>query len=351
MTRQRTRGAARAALTLAILLFLGVAAPRSAAANEFGARAFGMGGAYTAVADDLAALVYNPSRLGDKAFEVGVGLGFSDLESVVEFFSLLREPATIGEAIHTNLVTLSGVSIGSVGLGLAAKGTIHIDGCSSGTLCGSGDAMAQFVLGMGRELARPAGNLVGLKVGAALKRLHGERIAYERVDLGAGYQTRVEAWTGQGYSLDLGAAFRVSERVSVGLAVQDVLSSLSWEGTLTEAQYTAAGDEVWRVSTPLEAQDESLTAVYRAGVAVRPPLTGTLLAVELASDGTLRYGIEQNLLANALSLRAGQAVGKDGSTTTLGLGLNLGPGRLDLAVGSSDGFKQYTTMVEGSVRF
>jgi len=102
--------------------------------------------------------------------------------------------------------------------------------------------------------------------------------------------------------------------------------------------------------TPLPKRVEKLDPVYRAGVAIRPPILGMVLAADVASDGVVRVGVEKNLLFNLFSLRAGQIIDGDQRLTTAGLGINVGPVHFDAAVGLSEG-EITTALVEGSVRF
>ncbi len=337
---------------VALLLVSALMVPGAAAA-EYGARAFGMGGAYTGIADDMSSILYNPSRLSDTSFEVGVGLGSNDMTGLTSFYSMLTDPSELSDNTHLQLATLSGISVGSLGLGIAVEGSLDVaTNCDTADLCADGEYMSQILLGMGKPAVGLPLQLAGAKIGATLKRLDGHRIEFERTDAGATYQTQTEDWHGQGYSLNLGATVGASEMVTVGVSVSDLISTLNWQGTSTTEVYeTVGGDRLSRDTTDLGTEAERLTPIYRAGVAIEPPVLDAIIAVDIASDGTLRYGVEKGLLANAISLRAGQIREQGQTTTTAGLGVNLGPARLDTAFGSCDGFKTVTSTVEGSVRF
>jgi len=322
-------------------------------AAEFGARAFGMGGAYTGAEGDVSSIVYNPSRLTDTSFEVGVGLGASDVTALASFRNLLTDPSKLTDEESIDLVALSGISVGPFGAAFAVDGELEVKtDCPAGDMCARGSMLTQILLGAGRDSIGLPFNLAGVKIGAALKRLDARRIDFNRSDNGLTYETVTDSWNGQGYSLNLGASVGPSEMVTLGFSATDILSTITWQGARTDAEYdTASGAELSSTTTDLGTSTEKLTPVYRAGVSIKPPLMGAMLMADVASDGTFRYGVEKNFFVNALSLRAGQIRSAEQTTTTAGIGFNIGPVRLDAAAGSSDGFESMTTMIEGSVRF
>ncbi len=323
-------------------------------AQELGGRAFGMGGAYVAISDDIASLVYNPAGLPNSSFEVGIGLGSSDLGAITQFQSLLGDPSSFSGEASIDIATLSGVSIGGFGVGFAAQGSLAVsEGCAGFDLCGEGDYMTQIILGYGRTNVAAPLKLFGLQAGFNVKRLDGRRIDFTKTHpAGGAYEIVTDNWTGQGYSLSLGAQLKASDIITLGFAANDVVSSLTWEGTRTSSTYLEANDELDHSSkTNLGQRSEQLDRVYRFGVAVKPPFLGVTLAADSGSDGSVRYGLEKDLLFGALKVRFGGIRSAGTATTTAGLGVHLGPVRLDVAAGSTDGFQTVSTMIEGSVRF
>lgn len=340
-------------IVLCLLLALFAAPGYAAVPSEFGARAYGMGGAYTGVASDIASLVYNPAGLTHNTFEIALGVGSNSLQELGKFQSILSED--FDEELRLDLATLGGMSLGRFGAGVAATGSANVElDCASGeSLCAEADYMIQLLVGAGFDVGRLPLNLAGLKVGASVARLEGRRLSHTRVNGVDTYDGVTIDQRGKGLGLNLGASFNASDIVTVGLSAQNLLSTVTWTGTRTEGVYHLA--DKTPVGTPVETalakETSSLPTVFRAGVAVSPPVIGATLAADVATDGTLRYGIEKSLLFNALNVRAGQIVADGETTTTAGIGLNLGPVHLDLAAGSSDGFKTVGTMLEGSVRF
>lgn len=331
-----------------------VAGLSTAGAHELGARAFGMGGAYVALSDDIAALVYNPAGLPNSSFEVGLGLGSNDLTAITQFQSLLSDPSSFSGDVTIDVATLSGVSIGSYGAGIAANGSLSVsDVCGGPDLCADGEYMTQLIFGYGRNTAGLPFHLAGLQAGFSVKRLDGRRIDFEKsAPAGGEYTMTTDDWRGQGLSLGLGAQLKASDIFTLGFAANDLFSSVTWKGTRTVSTYRDIDDVLEnKTSTGLAETRDALPRVYRLGIAVEPPLLGLTLAADSGSDGSIRYGIEKDVLLGALSLRFGGIRASGKAITTGGIGVHLGPFRLDAAVGSADGFQTVTTMIEGSVRF
>lgn len=347
----------RFAIALAILLAVG--ASTSAHASEFGARAFGMGGAYTGVASDLSALIYNPSGLALNVFEAGLSFGSNNLAAVSTLYEVVQDPSSLvdGDFKDTklNLSVLSGASVGDYALGLAAAGTLTVStACGAGIeLCADGEFMMEYIAGMGLDLVSLPANLAGVRWGMSLKRLDGRRLEFIReTPSGVAYDTVTRVWDGQGFSATVGGTVKLTEMVTVGVAAQDIVSTVKWTGTEKRRTYNLADDSLIGedddVALPVERA--RLTPTLRVGASVRPPILGLTLAADLSTDGTVRYGVEKTFLLGLVAVRAGQIRAEE-TTTTLGFGLNLGPIHLDAGIGTSDGFKSIGTIVEGSVRF
>lgn len=341
------------AVTLALLL---LATGQAAAAQEYGARAFGLAGAYTGAADDIASLIYNPAGLTEHSFEIALGVGSGSLTELAELKNI--DAILAGEFdqdISFDLVTLGGMSLGRFGAAVAAEGFVEAGStCQGGAdRCGNADYMIQFLLGGGIHLGRLPLGLADFRAGMSIGRLNGWRITYNQTDATpTTYIGETVDMHGKGYTLHLGATFKVGEMITVGLAAQNATSHVVWSGTRTTGEYQKSDGESVGPETVTDIGDtvEKLPAVYRAGVAIRPPALGATIAADLSSDGTVRLGVEKRLLG-ALTLRAGYITGKDEPKATAGLGIAVGPVHLDAAVGYSSGFKAVETLVEGSVRF
>lgn len=343
----------------AVAVLLAVSVAQAAHASDFGARAYGMGGAYTGVATDISALIYNPAGLTHHVFEASLGLGSSDLSGIAALSAIVQDPSSLVEGEvepgALNLSLLSGASVGPFALGLATDGAVEISSsCGAGVeLCASGELMMQIIGGAGFNVASLPVNLAGLQVGASLKLLEGRRFEFAQMEpSGATFDTVTRAWEGEGFSATVGATVKISEIITVGVAAQDVISSVKWSGTEQTRTYpVGGGDPVSENEVELAGEVTKLDPVLRVGASLRPPILGLTLAADVATDGTLRYGAEKTLLLGLFAVRAGQIVKPGSTTTTVGLGVNLGPIHLDAAAGTSGGFSNLGVHVGGSVRF
>lgn len=343
----------RFTVALAILLVVSFAA--SAHATEYGTRAYSMGGAYTGVASDLSALIYNPAGLTSNTFEVVLGVGSNDLSAISKLQEVFANPSSLDEDASLNLAMLSGASFGNYGVGLAVDGSINVSTSCSGSavLCAEGESMMQVVAGMGRNVAALPANLAGLQWGVSVKGLYGRRMEYEQeAPVGLQYDATTRNWKGQGFSATVGGTVQLTPLLTVGVAAQDILSSVTWQGTETTGTYDVADDKpISEGTVDLDPEKTKLAPSLRVGAAVRPPVIGLTLAADIASNGTLRYGVEKSFLFGLIALRAGQVKAEETTTTTVGLGVNFGPIHVDAGLGTSDGFKTIGTMIEGSMRF
>lgn len=344
----------RLIIALTILLTASLAA--SAQTTDYGTRAYGMGGAYTGVASDLSALIYNPAGLTMNTFEVSLSVGSNDLSAITALQGLFDDPTSLDEDASLNVAVLSGASLGRFGGGLAFDGSVNVStSCPGGIeICASGESMMQIMAGMGYDVAALPGNLAGLQLGVSLKRLDGRRLEYEREPaVGTSYNATTRSWRGKGFSATLGGTVQLTPMLTLGVAAQDILSSISWEGTEEKGTYSVTDNKPIgsTITSDLDPEKTKLDPTLRVGAAFRPPVLGLTIAADVATDGTMRYGVEKSFLFGLLAFRAGQIKLEETTTTTLGLGVNFGPIHFDAGLRTSDGFKSVGTMVEGSMRF
>ncbi len=325
-------------VTVVLLLFItaafqtaGAGEPVSALGNSFpSARAYAMGGAYTAIASDFTALQANPAGLGQSGLELSLGAGVKNVDP--ESFSDETWDTLRNRDLDFSAQT--GINLGGLGLGVFADGTLRPlpDEEDRAALSISGRASA----GLGLRVLGP------LRIGAAYNRL----VATTGVVSGnpdaetVNYDSHTD-W--EGYSLNAGVLAKMGV-LSVGLVARDLTGSIS---TTTDT-----GEKISYTIDPS----------FQAGVALQIPRFLILGSTTLAADyqfpswvkgfgdvndlvdnwqeGVVRLGAETNILFNLLSLRAGQVkYPGDRTLTTLGLGVNLLYFHADLAVGSESMFE------------
>lgn len=284
-------------LLLAIILLVVLAPVSTAIAPGFGARAMGMGGAYTAVADDGSAAYWNPAGISQVTIGLALDGGF---EGNIKQIDAIREqdPAaldgTLGIKAGANL------TLGNFGLGAFTERQAEIE---PGTVLKTMriDQTDQVAFTFANELT----DLFAFGLNAKYVMVNTEKFT------AAG---SIDQADGKGFAVDLGAMFKVGKLVRLGAVLKDFgLVGFELNGV----------DYEWPTKLVL-------------GGAVRAPLLGTVVAADLETplqgdqDPAFRVGVEQPLLG-LLALRAGGYQEADGFNFTAGCGLKLGPVALDVA--------------------
>lgn len=330
---QATTRGTMAALWIVFVLVLcaaTVSAPAFAAATPpppaiYGARAMGMGGAYTAVADDATALYWNPSAIGSKFITANATIGLSGLDNL-EALEALMDPAELPGLEGQRGVRASalfGATVGPFGVAGSVDGEASVGTGKQSLLEGQAYILENIAFGAARDMNTWGNGLFGVRAGLAARAIEGERTQV-RVDATGERNTTEE---GKGYAVDLGIQVRIAETFVAGGSVRNAIGEVAWDG-----------------------QKESLPTEYRLGVAVRPPLLGLTVAADVAVPGEVRYGVEKSFLFGLVRLRAGQIRNDSETWTTAGAGLRLGVLTLDAAFMTPD-FKDNTYAVEATLRF
>ncbi|HHW10450.1 MAG TPA: hypothetical protein GXX29_10785 [Firmicutes bacterium] len=288
------------------------------------ARAYAMGGAYTAVAGDISALQYNPAGLGRSFVELTVGLDSSNAD-------LLSDISRIDEALEEveqlDINGLAGFSLGSLGLGAFVNGLAMKDeDTGDGTVYYSGRISA----GIGGQVLNLG--LLRLRFGLSADRLV-EGLTTATFDEDGNMVDSQSTQPVSGILLNAGLIAEGGP-LSVGISARNVYGTVKME--------TALGTE--KIKPDM---------VIRYGAALKLPVLGLVLAADMEEDGTTHIGAEAGLLI--FKFRVGQVKRPDVDEplTTAGLGIYLGPLRLDMAAGSTDMFKSNinTAMIQGSFKF
>lgn len=329
-------------LVLALVAMVGGAAQ----AADLGARAMGMGGAYTALANDATAVYWNPAGLAEVsvisvtpvlALETS-GLG------ALEKYRTLTEKATFTPAdLPSESFGLTATATGMAGVVTKRFGVSYVPSAKvsadydykpdyplNSVLDGSATMFNDTVLTVALPFTKAPLNLAALNVGANLKFINGKYYGVSRtvwdvamsedappVELGA---------TGNGFGLDLGAQGQVGERLRLGVVARDVVRNVSWSGT-----DKAAAETKGKVEPTLA-----------GGLAFKAPLGLTVAAdvenTTVNGKNVTRYraGLEESLFG-VLAGRVGIRTNPDGANPTYSVGLGAGIFkflRLELAAAS-----------------
>lgn len=212
-----------------------------------GVRPLGMGGAFTAVADDENALFYNPAGLSKistfsiavinpliEASENGYALyqdiTTEDLDDTGEAADLLRKYVGEHEHFRVALTPYAGFNVAKVGVMVSglAQGTFDAEIRNPAWPEAHLDIVADYGLLAGGGIELP---ITGLSVGVALKYINRQSLSevYTATDIAASdFEQMIEddLESGAGVSADIGAMYKLSfipiVDTQVALAVQNI---------------------------------------------------------------------------------------------------------------------------------
>lgn len=360
-------------LTISVALLLLMASTQAAIASTgMGGRAMGMGGAFTAVADDGIAAYWNPAGLTQIKFGLtptfgGVGNwdGISDLMEKIE---KLKNPDSFDKLgdlgiKKTGVLTNLGAGLNFRGFALNIYTEPNID--TTGLNRKNGDLNGSIPLVISLSLAREFTDLIS--VGANIKnvsliranaeyQMEGIQLKYMGIptNITAPYG-EIDYGLGTGFALDLGGLFKVSDRIRAGVVLRNIsLGGIKLKGersktdldylqrrldTMTPEELEEAIDD-GSVDVMLTTEEYTeayqLPTVLALGGALKLPVTKTLIAADFEipfsgkEKSSLHVGVEQPIFG-LIFLRAGGYTADDGLRITGGLGGKLGPLVLDLA--------------------
>ncbi len=260
------------------------------------------------------------------------GYAASNLDLDKDVFNILMNGNAIGDTISLDGTYGDAVSYGSAGLSFGK--TLY----KSGTRQLAIGTTVKYVRGVGiTEILELSGDASTLITG------------FE----GSGTVRARTATGGNGYALDLGAALKLSDDYTVGAAISNVMSSITWNHETEEHYFhyefdtttvdNMEDDSVVVTDDYTEAIgsfETSLPSVLRVGIAnisgkfkwALDWEQGFEISAGTSTSPRIMGGIEWRLIG-FLPLRAGYGIGGGrGSTVSFGSGLDLGFYYLDAAV-------------------
>lgn len=319
-----------------------------------GARAIGMGGAYTAVADDGYAPYWNPAGIVQTShFGFTFGGGFQgDLEKLSNVQSALsdnempaREDMNQSYLLNgylgftTRYFALSGY--GDVQLNTIMDDTQNVGVGTNMTGEGYGVATIAFIVERTLAIGINFKSVYAAYGEANLPPFPDTSLAQSDPTLFnqliSDYRASVAYNTGTGTAFDIGTLFRLTEEVTIGFTARNLFAQIdSEEGNSTSYTLDYNGSTTDPQLTLIEGTETSyshsieIPRTYTLGISYRPFET-TLLAADVESitntsnDQTrFHFGLEQTALWDVIALRLGCFTNQgEAMSYTAGLGFQL----------------------------
>ncbi|MFW5789808.1 MAG: hypothetical protein ACOCWE_01015 [Bacillota bacterium] len=327
------------------------------------ARSYGMGGAFTAVSDDAAALIFNPAGLyqsGRIGFIVSGGMVADDVFQYGELADSINKFSEDAEKPHEFLYNLPeelnltgqgllGFKLGSAGAGGNFQARLVGDKDSSGATYRY-QLLQDGRLGLSGDIFT-----IPAEVGIAS---YGLNIRYQRLtrgeyelEMGTDNEDSVQRrWqaTDSGFAVDGGLMLQMTPLVKLGVMVENLWAAdLDLEAN--QKEYSYDDNNGWVLTN-----ETNRTEVYsparssRVGLSARVPVIGTTITADIdnfpiltenkAGDPILYLGFENDMLLSLVTVRGGTYKEADGERVlTAGFGLNFAGGSADVGAGFAPG--------------
>lgn len=323
-------------LILAVLLLVSLFSAQVLAAdgapgsyNKFGSKAYGMGGAFTAVADDATAVYWNPAGLTQSDL-VGLQANFgsqlgnwSDISDIGDFIDAVEDEDyekaneledDLEDIDPINVNGMAAANLSSIGVGVIGNSRLDFD---SSTPKATNDVLVQGLGGYGTEIIDPP--LVGsLSIGGTGKVLY-NRLDEAEIDIQEG-ETEFTDQDTTGYGADIGALATLTDidilNAKAGVTMRNAFNTLD---ELDEGRNNPALERTLTLGSGVTFKFPMVEVLSaRVAADMEMPLEGD-------RDNIKRLGAEGTI--GLFSLRTGvygTDLGEsDERTATLGAGFNL----------------------------
>jgi hypothetical protein len=338
-------------LLLSFIASVGLALPSGLIPAGIGAKYSAMGGAASAIVDDITCAYYNPAGIVKaKNIELKIGAGAANdaAGQLTSTFGNTSDPAkfladNFGKDLNINggFNAIVGLNTGKVGLSVIPVATLNLQK-AAGTIVGTAVGLSNIegLLTLGYNFGVPMFP-AGLDVGASIKsgNLIGATSTGTAIPGGFTSTDQIQTYSGVGF--DLGASANLDipfMPLSAAIVLRDIGETLKGKVKNITTNYNSSGAITSQTtSSETDGPDITIPATTVIGVAGTIPVYNIKVALDLdniaasSSYGNAAYsvthlGLEYPLLG-IIALRAGLVSGGNGgsiSQTTIGAGFNLG---------------------------
>jgi|GEM_PF-888201 hypothetical protein len=339
-------------LLLSFIASVGLALPSGLIPAGIGAKYSAMGGAASAIVDDITCAYYNPAGIvKTKNIELKIGAGAANdaLSQITSTFGNSSDPAkfladNFGKTINISggFNSIIGLNTGKVGLSIIPVAALNFQK-SAGTIVGTVTGLSNIegLLTLGYNFGVPMFP-AGLNIGASVKSGNMIGATSTGTAIAGGYTSTDQTRTYSGVGFDIGATANLDVPLmpmSAAIVIKDIGETLKGKIKSVTTSYNSSGVITSQTTTSdTDGPDITIPATTVIGLAGTIPVYNVKVALDLdniaasSSYGNSAYsvthlGLEYPLLG-VVALRAGMVTGGPGgssiSQTTLGAGFDLG---------------------------
>lgn len=335
-------------------------------AYEITAKSFGLGGAYTGLADDTTAILYNPAGLSDSGFlgvQFDLGMGSFNINKINEvrkkykYYENEFDVDTIKNAEELfedfpvvdlkNQLFLGG-NFTSFAVGLNLNNKFVTKKTSPDILNAANTTNSTGILNWSNKLDSDFKNILGLAYGLNIKL---QRTDYTDIRLNKAHSTNtIIKASGNGVGIDFGVMINLTKKIKTGVSFKNIIASdYKLEGNKKQYSFDYIKGEWDKISSESYTGSYTPEKILRFGASLDVPIINITVLGDIEknikSEQTITHlGLEKRILFNGLSIRGGVFTPSDERPTyTVGLGYNLAAFHLDMALGSNDKFNNNLT--------